>query len=158
MEQAGTHNTRVLEIARSWIGTPYRHQGRMKGAGCDCIGLIIGVWEELYGSLPKGIKIPAYTPAWAEETRKSLMVAFAAQYLEPVPLTDCMPGDVLMFSMLRNGPTKHAGLLSGEKKIIHAYQGHAVAETDMNLPRYAKLTYAFRYPEQPITVALPWQS
>lgn len=151
------HNTRVLELARSWIGTPYHHQARKKGAGCDCIGLVIGIWEELYNGLPQGIKIPPYTSAWAEETKKSLMVAFAAQYLEPVPLLSRVPGDVLMFSMLRNGPTKHAGILSGGDKIIHAYQGHAVAETDMNFPRYAKMTHVFRYPEQPIDKALLWQ-
>lgn len=30
----------VLEIAESWIGTPYRHQGANKGVGCDCLGLV----------------------------------------------------------------------------------------------------------------------
>ena len=152
MVLAGMYRQQALAIAYSWIGTPYVHQGRCKHAGCDCIGLIIGIWLELYGQLPKGIVIPPYTPAWAEETGKSLMVSVAAQCMEAIPLDSILPGDVLMFSMVRNGPTKHAGILSGEEKLIHAYQGHAVAETAMNLPRYARLNYAFRFPEPDIVV------
>ena len=33
----------VVAQARSWLGTPFRHQGRLKGVGVDCAGLIIGV-------------------------------------------------------------------------------------------------------------------
>ena len=36
----------VLE-ARKWVGTPYHHQGRLRGIGVDCVGLIIGVGEKL---------------------------------------------------------------------------------------------------------------
>ena len=43
-------NADVLAIARAWIGTPYRHQGAVKGVGCDCLGLIRGIWRELYGA------------------------------------------------------------------------------------------------------------
>ena len=28
-----------------WIGTPYRHQASLKGVGCDCLGLVRGVWR-----------------------------------------------------------------------------------------------------------------
>ena len=33
----------VVRMARTWLGTPYHHQGRVKGAGVDCGGLVIGV-------------------------------------------------------------------------------------------------------------------
>jgi NlpC/P60 family putative phage cell wall peptidase len=32
--------------------------------GCDCLGLIRGVWREIYGDEPEAI--PAYSPDWAE--------------------------------------------------------------------------------------------
>ena len=38
---------RVVELARSWIGTPYVHQASVRGVGCDCLGLLRGVWREL---------------------------------------------------------------------------------------------------------------
>lgn len=34
---------RIVAEARSWIGTPFAHQGRKKGQGVDCLGLLIGV-------------------------------------------------------------------------------------------------------------------
>lgn len=56
----------VVAQARSWLGTPYQHQARCKGAGVDCAGLIIGVAHALgaslfdttaYGRQPLGAKL-----------------------------------------------------------------------------------------------------
>lgn len=44
---------RVVEIARRWIGTPYHHQASLKGVGCDCLGLVRGVYRELCGAEPE---------------------------------------------------------------------------------------------------------
>jgi hypothetical protein len=43
--------TRPLIVAetRAWIGTPYRHQASLKGVGCDCLGLVRGVWRAVIG-------------------------------------------------------------------------------------------------------------
>ena len=57
---------RIVETARSWIGTPYRHQASLKGVGCDCLGLVRGVWREIYGGEPE--LPPAYQPDWAERS------------------------------------------------------------------------------------------
>jgi cell wall-associated NlpC family hydrolase len=42
-------NTRddIVRQARTWIGTPFHHQARLKSKGCDCLGLIVGVVDEL---------------------------------------------------------------------------------------------------------------
>ncbi len=42
----------IIKEAKSWIGTRFHHQGRVKKkyknyGGCDCLGLIIGVAKEL---------------------------------------------------------------------------------------------------------------
>lgn len=37
----------VIAAARSYIKTPFVHQGRMKGRGLDCVGLILSVGEDL---------------------------------------------------------------------------------------------------------------
>ena len=54
----------ALAEARTWLGTPYQHQASLKGAGCDCLGLVRGVWRTLYGDEPEAT--PPYTPDWAE--------------------------------------------------------------------------------------------
>ena len=46
--------TRHLSPRRaSWIGTPYRHQASLKGVGCDCLGLVRGVWRAVIGAEPE---------------------------------------------------------------------------------------------------------
>ena len=49
---------RIVAIVRAWCGTPYRHQASRKGVGCDCLGLVRGVYRELHGADPA--VIPAY--------------------------------------------------------------------------------------------------
>ena len=55
--------TEVIAAARAWLGTPWRHQGRLKGVAVDCGGLILGVGKEqglldfdtrAYGRIPDG--------------------------------------------------------------------------------------------------------
>ena len=41
------HGRAIVEIARSWIGTPYEHQASCAGAGADCLGLLRGIWRAL---------------------------------------------------------------------------------------------------------------
>ena len=43
---AAARSLRVVAEARRWIDTPYHHQARLRGVGCDCAGLIIGVGLE----------------------------------------------------------------------------------------------------------------
>lgn len=40
-------NIKIIDIARKWVKTPFHIQGRSIGIGCDCIGLVIGVGQEL---------------------------------------------------------------------------------------------------------------
>ncbi len=37
----------VVIVAKTYIGTPFHHLGRVKHVGIDCIGIILGVAEEL---------------------------------------------------------------------------------------------------------------
>ena len=45
--------TALVAEARRWLGTPYRHQASPCAAvGCDCLGLIRGVWLAVIGETP----------------------------------------------------------------------------------------------------------
>ncbi len=37
----------IVSQARTWLRTPFHHQAWLKGKGCDCLGLIVGVVDEL---------------------------------------------------------------------------------------------------------------
>ena len=52
----------IVAAARGWIGTPYRHQASLKGVGCDCLGLVRGVWREVVGPEPEPLR--PYAQEW----------------------------------------------------------------------------------------------
>jgi NlpC/P60 family putative phage cell wall peptidase len=58
---------------RGWVGTPYHHQASVKVVGCDCLGLIRGVWRELFGPEPEAM--PACTRDWGDATRSEPLLA-----------------------------------------------------------------------------------
>ena len=37
---------RVRSEALTWLGTPYHHQGRVKGVGVDCGQILIAIYEK----------------------------------------------------------------------------------------------------------------
>jgi NlpC/P60 family putative phage cell wall peptidase len=115
----------IVAEAISWIGTPYCHQASLKGVGCDCLGLVRGVWRALYGDEPE--TMPAYTPDWAEAAGAETLAEAASRHLRRVALIEAGPGDVLLFRWRENLPAKHAGILIDGGRFVHAHQGAAVA-------------------------------
>lgn len=135
--------TDIIDIARGWIGTPYQHQASVKGAGCDCLGLLRGVWRELHGEEPESP--PPYAPDWADGA-ETLRDAFA-RHLAPVALGDIAPGDAVLFRMARGGPARHCGIVAereGALTLIHARQNRRVMEEALSPFWRARLAYAFR--------------
>ncbi|MEP0316846.1 MAG: NlpC/P60 family protein [Hyphomonas sp.] len=134
----------IVGAARGWLGTPYRHQASRKGAGCDCLGLVRGVWRELVG--PEPARLPPYTPDWAEVTGEEMLLAAARAHLEEVQLGGAQAGDVLVFRMATGVPAKHCGVLSGEAALVHAYWGRAVVETRLVPWWRRRAVAAFAFP------------
>jgi cell wall-associated NlpC family hydrolase len=84
----------ILAAARTWLGTPWRHQGRLRGIAVDCSGLILGVGRELklldfdtraYGRIPDGQQLRA----------------LCEQHLLAKPVADVAPGDVPLMRFTR---------------------------------------------------------
>ncbi len=106
----------VEATAREYIGTRWHHQGRVKGVGVDCVGLVICVARDLglgdfttgggYGRLPTGGRLRAGLTA----------------DLDSVPMTEMQPGDVVL--MRFSGEPQHVAILSdmgGRLGLIHAH-------------------------------------
>ncbi|MGB6085517.1 NlpC/P60 family protein [Parvibaculum sp.] len=141
-----TRRMEIVTAARSWIGTPYRHQASVKGAGCDCLGLLRGVWREVIGPEPE--TPPPYTADWAEApgSCKETMAEAARRHLQEIPIETAGAGDALLFRMRRHGPAKHIAILSGPDRMIHAWSGHAVTETHIGRWWWSRAASAFRFP------------
>lgn len=137
--------TETVRIARGWIGTPYVHQASVKGAGCDCLGLLRGVWRELHGEEPEAM--PPYSADWAEASGAETLRDALARHLRPIPREALGPGDVALFRMQARGPAKHCGIVAerdGRPSLIHARQNKRVSEEAFTHAWRRKLAFAFR--------------
>lgn len=140
-----TGRAAIVAEAASWVGTPYRHQASLKGVGCDCLGLVRGVWRAMYGREPE--IVPAYTPDWAEAAGCETLAAAAARHMTAVTTADAGTGDLLLFRWRDNLPAKHAAILVGPARFVHAHQGAAVAFAALTPWWRRRLAFAFRFPE-----------
>jgi len=114
----------VLAEALSWIGTPYRHQASRKGVGCDCLGLVRGVWKGLYGEEPE--RPGPYTMDWAEASGEDRLLEAAERHFIALGRDDLGPGTVVLFRWRVHSPAKHVGILADKNSFIHAYEGRGV--------------------------------
>jgi NlpC/P60 family putative phage cell wall peptidase len=142
----------IVQLTRAWIGTPYHHQAALKGVGCDCFGLIRGVWAELYGAQPPE-KAPPYTRDWAEATGEEQMLAAAKRWMveQTFPAFSGhgtpvgMAGDVVIFRHTETSPAKHSAILAGGGRMIHAVEGHKVCEVYLGSWWHKRLAGVFSF-------------
>ncbi len=138
---------RPEDIARSWIGTPYVHQASCRGAGADCLGLLRGVWRELFGAEPE--PVPPYSADWSEPQRDEGLWAAARRHLVEKPALRLAPGDVLLFRMRAESVAKHLGIVgTGDPAptFVHSYSGHGVVESTLSAPWRRRIVAAFQFP------------
>lgn len=146
---------KIIEITRSWLGTPYKHQSSIKGEGCDCIGMVRGVYREFYGLDKDPESIPPYQPDWYEVDQRDPLLAFGRKYMEEVPFEEMIPSDVLVFRMKEGASAKHCGIISAPDTMIHAYSRERVFEVSLGQHWYRRVAAVLRFPcpEE----GLPWQ-
>jgi NlpC/P60 family putative phage cell wall peptidase len=106
----------IVAEAREWIGTPFHHAARVKGAGVDCLMLLAEVYER--AGVTTHIEPPFYVPDWHLHRDAERYLEGLLQYAQPVqgpPLS----GDIALF---RFGRTySHGAIVTDWPKVIHAY-------------------------------------
>ncbi|WP_444455637.1 peptidase [Rhodobacter capsulatus] len=145
-----TVGLQAVAIARAWIGTPYRHQVSVQGAGTDCLGLLRGVWRALYGAEPE--LVPPYTADWSEPAREEVLWRAAERHLVALPIGAGpeRPGEVLLFRMRAGAVAKHLGIaaeIGARASFVHAYTGHGVVESPLSEPWRRRIVARFQFPE-----------
>ena len=150
---------KIITEARTWGGTPYRHQHSAKGRGCDCLGFVRGVWRNVIG--PEPMTAPNYSASWDEGAKTELLLnmtkrLFVSSDMKPTP------GDVLVFRMKRGAVAKHCAILTEtyelndngriitNGKMIHAINRFHVHETDFNNWWKRKMVFSGSFPLETI--------
>jgi NlpC/P60 family putative phage cell wall peptidase len=134
----------IVAETRTWLGTPYRHQASLKGIGCDCLGLVRGVWRAVIGDEPE--RAPPYAPDWAEAASGEPLADAAARHLMAIDRDAFGAGDVLLFRWRNNLAAKHAAIVTAPDLMVHAHDGAAVTEVALAPWWRRRLAYAFRFP------------
>ena len=115
----------MIEIAKSWLRTPYHDGARIKGAGVDCATLIAEVFAEA-GVIPH-VEIEPYSAQWHmhrdEEKYLGYVTAYAREIEGPPN-----PADVVMFRFGRL--FSHGAIVIAWPTIIHSRIGHGCEYAD----------------------------
>ena len=117
----------IVAAARGWVGTPYRHRAAVRGAGCDCLGLIVGVWREVYGTGPPAL--PNYRADWRDASHAQELQALAEQWL--VPGEGLAAGRVVLFRLGASALPRHCGILVSATRFVHAQERLGVVEGNL---------------------------
>lgn len=81
--------TRLVEEAESWIGTPFRHQGNLKGIAVDCAQFIAAVARD---AGVKDLEIPGN---YRQREDGAVMMRILSEHMDFVDTRDRRAGDVL---------------------------------------------------------------
>ena len=135
---------RIAQEALTWLGTPYQHRTSVRGVGCDCLGLVRGVWREVVGAEPAAV--PPYSVDWAEVGEAEPLVEAMDRWFAPV--TAWGVGDVLAFRMADGARVKHLAIVSAPDRIVHAYWGRAVVVSWLQPWWLRRASGAWRFPAE----------
>lgn len=105
----------VVTEAKSWVGTPYHHAARVKGAGVDCAQILIGIFCDAL-RLVDPVEPGDYPRDWMlhrdEERFLGLLGANAREVETP------QPGDVALYRVGRC--YAHSAIVIDWPQVIHA--------------------------------------
>lgn len=140
-----TDAQKIVATARSYIDTPFHHQGRLPGIGLDCAGLVICVARAL-DMVEPDFDVPTY-----DRAPDGSMIPWCRAHM--VQLKEPKPGDVIVVTVDRQ--PQHMGIVGdyrhGGHSIIHAHISARptprVIETRLMYSEALRFVAAFRLPE-----------
>lgn len=106
---------RILEEARTWIGTPYHHRGMAKGAGVDCGSFLYMLFSAA------GLEMQPfpsdYPPDWCLHRDDERYLDFIKPYT--IEVSQAEVAGIVVFRYGR--AYSHGGLITADRTVIHAW-------------------------------------
>jgi NlpC/P60 family putative phage cell wall peptidase len=119
----------VVKEAWSWMGTPWRHMGDVKGAAVDCAMLLRMVYMNVGAVEPFDPR--PYPRLWFHHHREERMLHVIVDVLGGVeiPVDQARPADLLVYKI--GLCYSHSSILVSPRLIVHAYyKNHQVIATE----------------------------
>jgi cell wall-associated NlpC family hydrolase len=136
----GIQRARVIDEAENWIGTPFRMNGCVKGAGVDCCRLVLACYRKAsltvqdtlapYRVAPKPFPDPDsfmyFARDWHLHTNTEDLITTLEEFLNETFEPEA--GDLAVFKIGR--VYSHAAIVVQWPKVIHALSGRSVEYAD----------------------------
>ena len=117
----GRHdNKKLYKELKKWLGTPYSYAAHTRGEGTDCSGMVMEVYQEVYG-----IKVHRNSAKMLEENCRV------------IDLDDLKEGDLVFFITSGDGRVSHVGIYLKDNKFVHASSSRGVTVDDLRQNYYA---------------------
>ena len=113
-------NKKLYKELKRWLGTPYAYAEHTCGEGTDCSGMVMEVYQEVYG-----IKLH-------RNSAKMLEVNCSI-----IDLDDLSEGDLVFFVTSSDGHVSHVGIYLKDNKFVHASSSRGVTVDDLRQNYYA---------------------
>ena len=114
----------IIDTARSYLGTRFRHQGRTRAEGLDCLGLLLAIANDIGVTWQADISAVHAQCGYSHmpcttELRRGLELSLIAKHVVAMQISDIV-------LLCVQGRAQHLGMLAryGEShdfSIIHAY-------------------------------------
>jgi NlpC/P60 family putative phage cell wall peptidase len=133
----------LIEDARTWLGTPYRHQGSIKGLGCDCVGFLAEVAVETRLITPQ---LRAEFPTdYSRQPSAGELRRLTSRHLRLVLFDSRAPGDIVLMRFAEE--PQHLGMLTAREPdyVIHCAE-KGVVEHRLDSVWRARIVRVYRFP------------
>ena len=141
MQQTNEKRQAVVDMARTVLETPFRHQGRTP-LGLDCVGLIMYIGVQL------GHPMPVDYGAYRRAPKPEEFLRLFNEYMVRKRVIDMAPGDCVL--LRDNMFTTHCciyDIVNGQENIIHALAPRRrVLEEPFDEYYKGRATWCFAYP------------
>lgn len=133
----------LVAAARVCLGTPFHHQGRVAGVGCDCAGLVL-IAARAIGHHPPD------SEGYGRMPKDGLLRDAVEQYL--VPAVDIAPGTVVLMQFETDVEPRHVAIVgdhpAGGLSLIHAYApARRVVEHALDAAWQARIVALYTLPD-----------
>jgi len=132
----------LADVVREWLGTPFLLNGRAKGEGAGCAGVLAGIHAET-GALPADLDLPIARGTWSDQLTLARMggwidqhrALFARRYNAQPEV-----GDLVLFRSVSG--QCHLGAWLGNwdgqsRSLVHASPHQGVTTANLLDPTYA---------------------
>jgi cell wall-associated NlpC family hydrolase len=119
---------RIVEVAISWLKTPFYPHGAVKGVAADCVSFALAVYVEV-GLIPVGTKLPDYRLTDGDHNSTSQVLTWlqGAGWFSVAETKQ--PGDLITLQFGR--VAHHVGIVISDTEFIQSIRGYGVIRSDL---------------------------